>query len=202
MYLEVEQKFRVSDWTDLERRLVGLGAVIEEPVAQRDLYFAHPSRDFAQTDEALRIRRVGERNFVTYKGPKLDSTTKTRRELELPLASGDEAAARFAELLAALGFRLVREVRKQRRRAIVRWQGREIEAALDEVDGVGRFAELELQADEAEADTARALLASLAAELHLDRPERRSYLELLLAADTKVGDWTEFRSADFSPHEL
>ena len=44
-----------------------------------------PCRDFAQTDEALRIRTVGDTSFVTYKGPKLDATTKTRRELELPL---------------------------------------------------------------------------------------------------------------------
>ena len=181
MSLEVEQKFRVADWADIERRLQGLAAEIERPAAQSDLYFAHPSRDFAQTDEALRIRRVGRRNFVTYKGPKLDATTKTRRELELPLTPGERSAAGFAELLSTLGFRPVREVGKLRRRAVVAWQGRQVEVALDEVEGLGRFVELELQAEPAAADAARATLASLAAELGLSQSERRSYLELLLA---------------------
>jgi len=183
MDLEVEQKFRVADWADIERRLSAMGAQIEPPVAQSDVYFAHPSRDFAQTDEALRIRRVGRRNFITYKGPKLDATTKTRRELELPLTPGERAAAGFAELFAALGFRPVREVRKLRHRAVVQWQQRQVEAALDEVEGLGSFVELELQAKPAEADAARHTLASLAAELGLRESERRSYLELLLAAD-------------------
>ena len=186
MNLEVEQKFRLADWADIERRLAGLGAQIEPPVSQSDQYFAHPNRDFAQTDEALRIRRVGRRNFVTYKGPKLDATTKTRRELELPLTPGDRASASFAELLAALGFQPVREVRKLRRRAIVVWQGRRVEAALDEVEGIGPFIELELQAEPADADAARATLASFAVELGLSQSERRSYLELLLAPRTDL----------------
>ena len=88
MHIEVEQKFRATHSAELLARLERMGAVFAEPVVQVDLYFAHPARDFAQTDEALRIRRVGERNFVTYKGPKLDAMTKTRRELELPLADG------------------------------------------------------------------------------------------------------------------
>ena len=69
-----------------------------------DRYFAHPSRDFARTDEALRLRRIGEFNFITYKGPKLDATTKTRREIEIGLADGQQAATDAAELLAAIGF--------------------------------------------------------------------------------------------------
>ena len=81
MHIEVEQKFRAAHSPELLARLQRLGATIEEPIEQIDQYFAHPVRDFAQTDEALRIRRVGDLNFVTYKGPKLDSTTKTRREL-------------------------------------------------------------------------------------------------------------------------
>ena len=87
-----------------------------EPIVQSDQYFAHPARDFAQTDEALRIRTVGDTSFVTYKGPKLDATSKTRRELELPLAASDPDGSQFAELLAALGFTPVAIVRKQRRK--------------------------------------------------------------------------------------
>ncbi len=114
MHYEIEQKFAIADRTALEERLRSLGAKELGQVEQADQYFNHPARDFAQTDEALRIRRVGRASFVTYKGPKLDQTTKSRRELELPLGSDETTAAQFAEMLVALGFRPVAEVRKSR----------------------------------------------------------------------------------------
>ncbi len=181
MSFEVEQKFAVADLASLEQRVLALGAKPDQDIVQVDLYFAHPSRDFAQTDEALRIRRVGPRNFVTYKGPKIDRTTKTRREIELDLAPGDQGARDFQGLFEALGFRPVAEVRKRRRTWLLSWQGYEVEAAFDEVERVGTFAELEIASDEAGLDGARTSLAALAGELHLTASERRSYLELLLA---------------------
>jgi adenylate cyclase class 2 len=117
---------------------------------------------------------------VTYKGPKLDSATKTRRELELPLGSSEGNGTRFAELLEALGFQPVAVVRKQRRPFQIEWQGREVEGALDDVEGIGSFVELELQSDERDLDAARAVISALASELKLGLSERRSYLELLL----------------------
>jgi adenylate cyclase, class 2 len=180
MHFEVEQKFRVANRKLLVERLRALGIHEMETVVQVDHYFNHPARDFAQTDEALRLRRVGELNFVTYKGPKLDATTKTRRELELPLSPGEKAAAEFSELLIALGFRSVAEVRKCRRNLQLVWQDRRVEIALDAVDDVGNFVELELSVDETETAAAKACIASLAAELALTVSERRSYLELLL----------------------
>lgn len=178
---EVEQKFPVADVALLEAKLAELGAAPGDPQTQVDRYFAHPARDFARTDEALRIRRVGNENFVTYKGPKVDAVTKTRREIELPLPGGDAGAHDFAELLAALGFRPVAEVRKRRRRALVSWRGRQVEVALDEVEGLGSFVELELESNDAGLAEARECIASLASRLGLAGSERRSYLELLLA---------------------
>ena len=180
MNIEVELKFRVTEANDLVRRLREYGSALPPPETQVDRYFAHPARDFAQTDEALRIRQIGQKNFVTYKGPKLDSSTKSRRELEIPLPSGDAGATQFAELLGALGFREVREVRKQRRKAVLLWQSRPVEVVLDEVEGLGCFAEIETQASEADFEPARSAILALAAELGLDQPERRSYLEMLL----------------------
>jgi adenylate cyclase, class 2 len=180
MKYEVEQKFRVPDPAAIERRLGGLGARWGEPREEVDTYYAHPARDFARTDEALRIRRVGRRCAITYKGPKVDATTKTRRELEIPLDS--DRADSWAELLAALGFRPAGQVRKRRRKAHVDWQARSVEVALDEVDGLGTFLELELQADDDQLNAARECLASLATELNLSGGERRSYLELVLGS--------------------
>jgi adenylate cyclase class 2 len=89
MQYEVEQKHQFEDVTALVAQLEQRGIVLEPAVVQSDQYFAHPSRDFALTDEALRIRTSGGESFVTYKGPKLDTTTKTRHELELTLQSDD-----------------------------------------------------------------------------------------------------------------
>lgn len=186
---EVELKFQVSDSADVERRLAGLGGSLSAAVDQVDRYFAHPARDFAATDEALRLRRVGDDVVVTWKGPRIDTATKTRREIELevaPAAAGppDGAATigRWTELLEALGFRPVREVAKRRRTAILRRDDATIEAALDDVAGLGWFLELEEQAAAADVDRARERLGTLARELGCAAAERRSYLELLLAA--------------------
>ena len=83
MHFEVEQKFALDSVAEVEQRLAhwGAGSGVSE---QSDLYFNHPARDFAKTDEALRLRSVGDEHFITYKGPKLDATTKTRQEIELP----------------------------------------------------------------------------------------------------------------------
>lgn len=182
MNYEVEQKFPLQNVTAVEQKLAELGATAHGPVRQIDRYYGHPSRDFAVTDEALRIRRVGDLNFITYKGPKVDKTTKTRRELEIRLPPGSEGDAGFSALLEAIGFRPVAEVKKVRRRLDVPWKGSHVEAALDQVDEVGTYLELELRADEKSLDSARELVGSLAKELGLETSERRSYLELLLAS--------------------
>jgi len=182
MPIEVEQKFHVTDRPRLERRLAELPAAQPRAsVVQVDCYFAHPSRDFASTDEALRLRRVGELNYITYKGPKLDATTKTRREIEIALPNGEHSAAEAADLLEALGFRRVAEVRKQRVHVALQWQDREVCVSLDEVEGLGSFVELETMASEDDLPAAQACLASLCDRLNLGNGERRSYLELLLA---------------------
>src|SRR5215475_5009376 len=180
MTYEVEQKHRVEDKAELISRLQERGGTLEKPITQSDQYFAHPCRDFAKTDEALRVRVVGDKSFVTYKGPKLDKTTKTRREVELPLDADDHDGTHFESLLAALGFTEVTIVRKQRSKFVITADGYEVEGALDELDELGCFVELELQANDDNLDSAKQTIAELAADLNLGPSERRSYLELLL----------------------
>jgi adenylate cyclase class 2 len=182
MPIEVEHKFPISDAADFQRRLAALDPTPGETESQSDQYFNHPSRDFATSDEALRIRRIGSQNFFTYKGPNLDRTSKTRREIELELAAGQQAAADAAAMLSELGFKPVAEVRKQRRHAIVDWQGQQVLVALDEVDGLGSFVELEIVTSDEHVEAARQCLLALAGQLGLANAERRSYLELLLAS--------------------
>ncbi|MGD1060513.1 MAG: class IV adenylate cyclase [Methanomassiliicoccales archaeon] len=168
--LEIEVKARVEDTARLEAELLRRGARDFGVTLQKDVYYAHPTRDFAKTDEALRIRVSNDLQMITYKGPKLDATTKTREEIEVSVASAEAVA----EILQRLGFRPVTTVRKKRRTFGLKG----IEVCLDSVEGLGDFVEFEL--DDEDLTEGKARIAELMRELGVDGSERSSYLELLL----------------------
>jgi adenylate cyclase class 2 len=180
--LEVEVKYAVPDFGAVEERLRGFSAEPAEDRHDADAYFNAPHRDFAESDEAVRIRRIGRQNVITYKGPRTDKLTKTRTEIEVALADGAEAADKMAQVLLALGFRPTATVKKHRRVFEFSRGGFDVQACLDEVAEVGSYVELEIMADEADLDRARAVVLDCAKELGLSKMERRSYLELLLEA--------------------
>ncbi|MCQ4333267.1 class IV adenylate cyclase [Natronomonas sp. F2-12] len=175
---EVEMKVR-ADHDRVRSRLSGLGAVPEGTVRQVDTYYDHPVREFAETDEALRIRREaateGEKTRVTYKGPLVEAESKTRTELETAIADG----AVFDGILERLGFEPAATVEKTRER----FRHGEYTVTLDTVSGLGEFLEVETEAEVIE--PAREGAAELLQRLGFD-PEsqiRRSYLGLLIEAD-------------------
>ena len=180
---EVESKYPLTDPAAIRRRIESLGAIAHPALSQSDTYFAHPARDFALTDEAFRLRHVGDENALTYKGPLLDRQTKTREEIEVLIAPGGGAAEQMTAMLRALGFRSVRTVDKTRRPFHLSWEGRNFELALDTVGGLGDFLEIETLADAESWPSARDSLLSLASALGLEHAERRSYLQLLLQRD-------------------
>jgi adenylate cyclase class 2 len=183
--LEVEAKFRLTDSTAFVARLRDWGAKEVADHAEADHYLNAPDRDFAKTDEAFRVRRIGTRNLLTYKGPRRDPVLKTRTELETECPPGDESAEAFLKLFQHLGYRPTAVVRKLRR--IFEWQrdGFTIHACLDDVETVGQFVELEIVAEETDHDAARRAILAVAGELGLGEGERRSYLELLLSRGTE-----------------
>lgn len=180
--LEIEQKYANVDHAALERKLKEWGAVSSGQQVEADHYFNAPDRDFAQTDEALRLRRVGSSNILTYKGPKQKAAVKIRTELEVPLADGDEPAERMSQVLVCLGYRPVTVVRKHRRLFPLQRGGFDLTITLDTVEGLGHFAEVEILAPEERKEAAQAVLAEITAALGLTQIERRSYLGLVLAA--------------------
>mgnify|MGYP001552490949 FL=1 len=187
MLYEVELKFRLDNNERIESELVSLGAVHDAPIEQVDYYFNHPARDFRVTDEAFRIRSVGTQNCVTYKGPVVDPSTKMRHEIEVGIADGSDAVGQMADLLQQLGFRSFLEVRKSRTPGHLVWNDRRYELAMDAVPSVGTFLEIELVVDEALRNEARDAILALASRLQLTQPERRSYLELVIAQDAIKG---------------
>lgn len=167
---------------------------------QVDTYYAAPHRDFAGTDEALRIRMEGPSDLeegrnpkgtadqsrnapsagwehrLTYKGPRADAASKTRVEHET--AFDDPEALDAA--LRALGFRPAAVVRKRR----TEYALGEYVVALDDVEGLGTFVEVEAAASTEDrarrTREARDVLDTL--DLGADDQIRASYLELLRKA--------------------
>jgi pantoate--beta-alanine ligase len=180
--LEIEQKYAHVDFDRLQRHLHALGAGAPEVHDEADHYFNAPDRDFARTGEAFRLRRVDQDSVLTFKGPRQSAAVKVRRELEVALPSGDEAARQHQELLVLLGYRPVAVVRKRRASYTLKREGFHFEVCLDDVAGVGRFAEVEVLAPPEVAEAATAALTRLAGELGLSEVEPRAYLNLVLTA--------------------
>lgn len=178
MTYEVELKYAVSDVPQLLAKLEQFGLQFGEAVEEHDTFYQHPAKDFAATDECLRIRHRAGAYAVTYKGPKVDRETKTRLEIELYLTDNAKNARQWDRLLQALEFHPVAELTKTRRSA--EWVDREQTFALsiDHIDGLGDFLELETIADEAQLDDARRRIQSFADMLELKEPITASYLEL------------------------
>jgi len=166
--MEVEAKFPYRE--GVEEKVKEIAELIIEKF-EHDIYFSHPCRDFASSDEALRIRQDVEGITLTYKGPKVDVETKSREEVKLKVENFEAAK----QILEKLGFRAVAEVKKLRRiyslcEAII---------CLDDVEGLGKFVEIEVEADNIDA---KEKVFSIAEQLGYSRNEsiRDSYLELIL----------------------
>jgi len=184
-------------------------------VAQSDTYYDAPHRDFAETDEAFRIRTVAsavadfERSGdlsadvesvlagdaradgetrVTYKGPLVEAESKTREEFETTVGDADEMAA----VLDGLGFEPAADVRKLRAKFCL--DG--FTVLLDAVQEVGEYVEIETEVESEEAvEASREDAYSVLRNLGLDPTEqiRTSYLGLKLGNDeaddeTDAGD--------------
>ncbi|MEW6268945.1 MAG: class IV adenylate cyclase [Thermodesulfobacteriota bacterium] len=175
--LEAEVKLALTpaDAAALRARLAALGARALGSRAQVDTYFAHPTRDFASTDEALRLRGEDAALRITYKGPKLDPPRKTREEIEFALATDHPTAAR---LLQRLGFRVAAEVRKRREEWDVGETPR-VSVTIDQVERLGTFCEIEVAAESVGEGRLRLREAQERLGLGHLAPIPESYLELL-----------------------
>jgi adenylate cyclase class 2 len=183
---EVEVKVSIDSLEDMEHRILNIGAKMINKEIQIDSYFDHPCRTFQETDEALRVRLrkpfdVEKREIstdlveLTYKGPKIDTTTKTRLESSVELNNAEE----ITFILENLGFKLVAKITKKR-------QFFSLPAttiSIDDVEDVGLFLELEsIARTKDELARTKENIFNLMKDLGLDITQsiRESYLELYL----------------------
>ena len=171
--IEVEVKAKIDDFKEMEERLSKIGAAKSKNEFQEHIYFASPIVDFAQTDEALRIRTTNNDIFITYKGPKLNSEAKTRKEVEMSIESAKKAKDIFEEI----GFKEARTVRKNRQY----YTYENFEISLDDVEGLEPYMEIEIALEDgSDYDDAQNKIFELFEKLGVtDGFERTSYMELL-----------------------
>ncbi|MGV9103664.1 MAG: class IV adenylate cyclase [Candidatus Thorarchaeota archaeon] len=188
MAIEVEIKVEIENLPGLEKSILDKGGELVKCESQEDLYLDHPKYSFADTDEALRIRKIlakppsneetiqSAQYELTYKGAKIDSRSKTRDELSVEVDSGETMLA----ILKAVGFRDVATVRKER--TYFRMDG--VSITIDSVEGLGWFLEIEqVVQDDEQVESTRDELFKLLDTLLSGEYEsiRESYLELLLS---------------------
>lgn len=175
--IEIEIKAKIDDKNDALNKIKSLGATYSHSEEQKDIYFNAPDKDYRESDEALRIRLIPIDNKVkkilTYKGPKIDSQSKTRKEIEVEVSDLDK----MTDILIELGFKPSAIVSKVRR--IFYYD--EYTITLDKLEKIGYYMEIECVSDSQEdIEETRDNIMELFKKMNITSGfERRSYLELL-----------------------
>lgn len=169
MCIEIEAKLKVDSLSEIERKLIELGAEFRAEQLQTDFLFDDANANLITADCCLRLRRQSvegrERFFLTYKGAKEKSNFKKRREIEIEITDADTTQT----LLSALGYEKVLVVEKKRRL----WQFGHCDVALDQLPLLGDFMEIEGPNNEEIADVQQKL--GLAKLVHIEK----SYAQLI-----------------------
>ncbi len=144
--LEVEVKLPVKDKEALVCMLEKDGFSSGKLLRETDTYFNADFHDFKKCGDAFRIRRTenletGEKkDIITYKGPRLSSGIKARKELETGVSDADI----MEEVMISLGYRKVDPVIKTRRY----YHKGNMTACVDSVELLGVFLEIEIVVSE------------------------------------------------------
>lgn len=147
---EIEAKILDINRTEVEQRLVELGAEMVFDGRLEAVFFDYPDHRLAAQGSYLRLRREGERIELVGKLRREGSGVKVREEI----AVGVDDFAGCAALLAAIGLEIVNRVSKWRRS----WQLGGVRCEFDRYEGelafIPEFLEIEAESAAAVRETA------------------------------------------------
>lgn len=185
--IEVEIKIKIKNRQDLAGRLEELGFQQGDRIREEDIYFNSAFYDLREKDMALRIRKSvnlttgADKSWMTYKGPKLDTISMTRKELEMEIGDGQVGE----EILASIGYDQSYHVKKRRKY----FHKGDITACLDQVYGLGNFLELEILVEE-ESDREKSLdrLIDILEQIGYQKEDviQTSYLSMLQQVEAMI----------------
>jgi adenylate cyclase, class 2 len=184
---EVEMKFRYENWAHLVTLIQSEGGAFDHEETNEDHYFNSPVRDFRSSDEVLRIRKIGDQSYLTYKGPKQASKVKSRLEREIPFGHNADASKDLREILISLGFVPTAIVRKVRKIYHFERDSHAIHVCLDDVENLGKFIEIEILTSSDKLEIAREVLMQLKESWNLPDAEPRSYISMQLQLFSEQG---------------
>lgn len=190
---ETEIKIKLRSDTETRKQLLQMGAQFKYFMHNSDKYynFISGGKDFAKTDEALRLRstilmdpitkqKIEEKHDLTYKGPKLKTSVKSRIEYESEVQNADM----IDKIISALGFNLVIEIPKEREVFEIKYENTIYTVLIDKIEGLsGFYLEAELMvAEEKAICEAKQKLVNLVSKIgYTERDSiRESYLELVM----------------------
>lgn len=171
MILEIEVKGYADNLIKIEKELQNMGGMFLKEEAHRDEYFDTKERNLINKDKALRIRTIdGEQFFLTYKGPKIDTKTKTREEIEISVSNSVDTGS----ILKRMGFERIAVIEKIRKK----YELAGYKICLDNVKDMGKFIEVETTGEKIK--ELRDQILGIIKKLGIEKTERKSYLELFL----------------------
>jgi len=192
--IEVEIKVRILDPNIIKNQFEENKGVYKLSLLHEDSYYNMPKglRDFKKTDEALRLRKSIEFNkknqtnkqrinhYITYKGKKLDISTKTREEIDIEIEDID----RMKNLLRELGFQEILTVKKERELYEFEFKSFRIDALIDYLPILDQyFIEVEyLLTSSEKLEESKETLFDFLSLFGIKKEEsiRKSYLELIV----------------------
>ncbi|KKK42116.1 hypothetical protein LCGC14_0506210 [marine sediment metagenome] len=192
--IEVEIKVRIADPGLMRKKFEEKGGSFQFSLLHEDTYFNMPKdlRNFATTDEALRLRKSVEfkpsnenvkqkiNYYLTYKGKKLDTSTKTREEIDLSI----ESLEKMRRILKILGFQEIMTVRKERELYNFDFRDYNILALIDFLPILNQyFIEVEYLADSKDQiEVSQEILFDFLHNFEIQKKDsiKESYLELVM----------------------
>jgi len=169
---EIEVKVKVDDLAALRKRLLELGAAVwKERHFEENTLYDFPDRRLSGRGEALRVRKVGRKAFLTFKGtPQKSRKFKIRTEYETEARNARD----LIRIIQALGLSPVARYEKHR----TELRKGTLSICLDETP-IGTFVEFEGE---------RETIARMARTLNMPKEAwiKKSYLTLLREAGRPV----------------
>ena len=178
---EIEVKVPLKDAIDTTRQLENIGFHKSQKIREEDHYYDNAASQIKNNGEALRVRHITDlengvsESVITFKGKKMDTVSKSRKELETGVSDGQLAE----QIFAAIGFHKVSPSVIKVRQELMH---DDMTACIDQIDGLGSFLELEIVVTgEEEKDDALAKISAVLEKLgySLSDTIRNSYLALL-----------------------
>jgi predicted adenylyl cyclase CyaB len=134
--IEIEVKIRIDDIKNIQEKILELGAKLEkERFHEENILYDFHSKTLYKKEQALRLRRMNKKSFLTFKGPLQKSRKfKIREEYETEVKNEKQ----LRKILKSLN--LIPAFNYEKYRTVFRKKGLKI--SLDETS-IGNFIELE-----------------------------------------------------------